>query len=164
MMKPRSDKSRVRVRLRRGGFLMSKIHQLSGRVFARKLKEHGIEQINPAQGRILFVLWQQDGIPIRELGRRTSLGKSTLTSMLDRLEQAGHLVRAPSPDDRRTILIHLTEKDRAMQATYDRVSDEMNDIYYDGFEQAEIERFETALGRILANLERAEEEGKESSR
>jgi hypothetical protein len=37
--------------LRQGGFLISKIHQLSGRIFARKLKQHNISDINPAQGK-----------------------------------------------------------------------------------------------------------------
>ncbi|HEY5478516.1 MAG TPA: MarR family transcriptional regulator [Gaiellaceae bacterium] len=151
-------------RLREGGLLVSKIHQLSGRVFARKLREHGIEKINPAQGRILFVLWQGDGISIQELARRTSLGKSTLTSMLDRLERAGELKRVPAAGDRRKTLIRLTEKDRNMRDTYDRVSIEMTDLYYAGFRQAEIDAFEGALARILTNLERAERLGAENSK
>lgn len=149
-------------KLRQGGFLVSKIHQLSGRVFARKLREHGIEKINPAQGRILFVLWQEDGISIHELARRTSLGKSTLTSMLDRLERAGELKRVPAEGDRRETLIHLTDKDRALRETYDRVSAEMTDLYYAGFRPAEIDDFERGLARILANLERAARLEKES--
>jgi DNA-binding MarR family transcriptional regulator len=136
---------------RQGGFLISKIHRLSGRVFARMLRAHGIE-INPAQGRILFVLWQEDGIPIRELARRTSLGKSTLTSMLDRLEEAGYLVRERSEADRRVILVRRTEKDRAAQAAYERVSKEMTDIYYAGLREADIDAFERTLEHILGNL------------
>ena len=46
---------------REGGFLMAKIHQTAGRIFTRLLKEHGISEINPAQGRIMFVLWREDG-------------------------------------------------------------------------------------------------------
>jgi DNA-binding MarR family transcriptional regulator len=136
---------------RQGGFLVSKIHHLSGRVFARMLKEHGIE-INPAQGRILFVLWQEDGIPIRELVKRTSLGKSTLTSMLDRLEETGYIVRERSETDRRAILVKRTDKDRAAQGTYERVSKAMGDVYYGGLTDAEIDAFERTLERILDNL------------
>ncbi len=136
---------------RQGGFLISKIHRLSGRVFARMLREHEIE-INPAQGRILFVLWREDGIPIRELAKRTSLGKSTLTSMLDRLEEAGHVVRERSEADRRVILVKRTDKDRAAQAAYERVSKAMIEVYYRGLADLEIDAFERTLERILANL------------
>ena len=94
---------------REGGFLISKIHQLSQRIFAKLLKEYNIEGLNPAQGRIMFVLWQKDKIPIHELVKQTQLTKSTLTSTLDRLEQAGFLKRVPSEEDRREILIELND-------------------------------------------------------
>ena len=136
---------------RQGGFLLSKIHHLSGRIFSRMLKEHGVD-INPAQGRIMFVLWQEDELPIRELAKRTSLGKSTLTSMLDRLEAAGLILRERSETDRRVIVVKRTEKDRSRKRTYERVSQEMTEIYYAGLSEPEIERFETTLDRILANL------------
>jgi DNA-binding MarR family transcriptional regulator len=138
--------------MRQGGFLMAKVHQLSGRIFARMLKEHGIRRINPAQGRILFVLWQKDGIPIVELARRTGLGKSTLTSMLDRLEKEGRLCRVHAREDRRKILVHLTEKDKRLRSRYDAVSERMVELYYRGFTAGEIDEFERALQRIYDNL------------
>lgn len=138
---------------REGGFLIARIHQLSGRILARKLKEYKVDEINPAQGRILFALWQEDGIPIQELAKRTSLGKSTLTSMLDRLEEIGHLSRVPSGDDRRKILIMLTEKNKSLRDIYDKVSEEMTVLFYHGLSGKEIDQFEEYLRRILATLE-----------
>jgi len=138
---------------REGGFLISRIHQLSGRILARKLKQYQVDEINPAQGRILFALWREDNISIQELAKSTSLGKSTLTSMLDRLEEAGHLCRVPSGDDRRKIMIRLTEKNRMLRSIYDQVSAEMTELFYDGFSAEEIDRFEVYLRRILVTLE-----------
>ena len=137
---------------RQGGFLIAKIHQLAGRIFARKLKEHQIDDLNPAQGRIMFVLWREDGISINELAQRTSLGKSTLTSMLDRLERSGHLTRVPSGEDRREILIRRTDKDRALEELYVRASQEMTELFYAGFVPSGIDRFETGLQRVYDNL------------
>jgi DNA-binding MarR family transcriptional regulator len=139
-------------RQREGGFLIAKIHHVAGRIFARKLKEHGIEEINPAQGRILFVLWREDGIPINELARRTALEKSTLTTMLDRLEASGYLERVRSAEDRRAIFVRRTEKDRAGQRAYTAVSEQMNRLFYAGFSEEEIDRFEATLRRVLENL------------
>jgi len=136
-----------------GGFLISKIHHLSGRILTRKMKEHGLDEINPAQGRILFVLWQEDNIPIQELARKTSLGKSTLTSMLDRLEKSGFVKRLDAENDRRQTLIARTEKDRHYQTEYSLVSQEMTDLFYQGFQLEEIIVFENYLQRILTNLE-----------
>jgi DNA-binding MarR family transcriptional regulator len=139
-----------------GGFLLSRVHHLSGRLLAKKLREHEVE-INPSQGKIMFVLWREDGISISELARRTSLGKSTLTSMLDRLEQMGYLRRVPSSRDRRAILIERTEKDLSWQEAYVQVSQEMTRIYYAGFADNEIDEFETYLHRILINLSEHEQ-------
>jgi DNA-binding MarR family transcriptional regulator len=136
---------------REGGFLVTKIHHLSGRIFAEKLRKHQIE-INPGQGRILYALWREDGIPINELARRTLLSKSTLTTMLDRLEDAGLLSRVPTKSDRRKTLIRLTEKVKALEDTYAGVSEEMTELFYRDFRGEEIDQFEKYLGRILRNL------------
>jgi len=133
------------------GFLMAKIRQVGGRISERILKKYDVE-INSAQGRIMFALWQKDGIPINELANKTQLKKSTLTSMLDRLERMGYVRRQRSKKDRRKILIKRTEKDRAMEKKYVEVSEEMTRLFYKGFSKSQIVRFEKDLERILNNL------------
>lgn len=142
---------------REGGFLIGKIYHVGGRVFARLLKSCGIEEFNPAQGRIIFALWQGDGIPIQTLAARTALKKSTLTSMLDRLEEDGWITRERSADDRRSIHIRLTDKHLEHQDRYVAVSAEMSELFYAGLSPSEIDRFEDTLRRILANVIAAEE-------
>jgi len=88
---------------------------------------------------------------------RTALKKSTLTSMLDRLEKDGWIARVPSPDDRRSILVRLTEKHREWQDRYVAVSAAMNTRFYSGLDPSEIDQFEETLRRILANVTTAEE-------
>lgn len=138
--------------LREGGFLIAKIHHLSGRILAKKIKEYKLDEINPAQGRILFALWQKDGISIQELSKKTSLKKSTLTSMLDRLEEIGHLIRTASKEDRRKIIVKLTEKDKKLQNAYMQISKEMTELFYKGLSKKEIDNFEVYLRQILDNL------------
>ena len=133
------------------GFLMAKIRQVGERIFVRRSKLYGIE-INPAQGRIMFALWQKDGISIYELAKKTQLKKSTMTSMLDRLEKIGYIKRQYHKTDRRKILIIRTKKDRIMEKKYVEVSEEMTKLFYKGFSTSEINRFETDLQHILNNL------------
>jgi DNA-binding MarR family transcriptional regulator len=143
---------------RAAGYLIAKIHQKSGRIFAKKLKEHKIHDINPAQGRILFALWKNDGLSIIELATSTGHSKSTLTSMLDRLEDSGHITRIPSKEDRRKKHIYLTEKNKVLQAKYVRVSQEMTDIYFANFTNEERDQFERYLSRLLDNLRLQEDQ------
>ena len=140
-----------------GGFLMAKIRQVGGRISERMLKEYGIE-INSAQGRIMFALWKKDGIAINELSQKTQLKKSTLTSMLDRLENMGYVRRQRSKKDRRKILIKRTNKDKNLESKYVELSEEMTKLYYKGFSRNEIDRFEKDLMRILDNLMAFEKE------
>lgn len=136
---------------RQAGFLMAKIRQVGGRISEQIIKKYNIE-INSAQGRIMFALWQKDGIAINELAKRTQLKKSTLTSMLDRLEQMGYIQRQRSTKDRRKILIKRTKKDKALEGKYVEVSQEITKLFYNGFTESEIDRFEGDLARILENL------------
>lgn len=135
-----------------GGFLISKIKQIQGRVFEKLLSEYGINQFNGAQGRILFVLWNEDNMPISRLSEKTGLAKNTLTGMLDRLETSGHIQRVYDPNDRRTVKIMLTKNAKSMKKKYEEVSMRMNKIFYKGFSDKEILDFEKKLLRILENL------------
>ncbi len=139
-----------------GGFLISKVKQIQGRVFEKLLQQHGIDQFNGAQGRILFVLWENDDIPISELSDKTGLAKTTLTGMLDRLESSGHILRIFDPSDRRKVNIRLTQEARDLKNSYDAVSMRMSEIFYEGFTDEEIVSFEEKLMRILDNLKEGE--------
>ena len=136
-----------------GGFFVSRIHQLGGRVFERLLKESGVDAFNGPQGRILYVLWEHEKLPFSEIGRYTSLAKTTLTSMIDRMEESGLVERAPDKEDRRQVFVSITEKARSYRQKYDELSQEMNGIFYDGFDEEEIGQLESMLERIIHNLE-----------
>jgi mobile rSAM pair MarR family regulator len=139
-----------------GGFLISQLKQVSGRIFEKLLSNAGVDAFNGAQGRILYVLWQQDNIPIIELSKKTGLAKTTLTSMLDRMEDAGLVSRVFDKADRRQIRIVLTEQAHSLSSGYDKVSREMSEIYYKGFSDDEILVFEQTLRRIMKNLNESE--------
>jgi DNA-binding MarR family transcriptional regulator len=140
----------------KGGFLISRIKQVGGRLFDRMLAEADVDAFNGAQGRILYVLWQQDGLTISQISAQTILANTTLTSMLDRMEKAGLILREPSRTDRRALLIRLTDKARELQRDYDRISQQMNALYYTGFSPEEIRQFEGYLTRVLDNLQGGE--------
>jgi DNA-binding MarR family transcriptional regulator len=140
-----------------GGFLISQIKQLQGRVFEKMLKESEVDAFNGAQGRILYVLWEHKRLTISEIGRLTSLAKTTLTSMLDRMEESGLVERIPDTQNRRQIIISITEKAKEYREAYDRVSEQMKALFYEGFSETEVLEFEDKLKRIIENLESLQE-------
>lgn len=142
----------------KGGFLITQIKQVQGRIFDALLQKAGIEEFNGAQGRILYVLWQEDGLPIIEVAKRTGLAKTTLTSMLERMDEKGFLKRVPDSKDRRIFRIFLTAKAQRLSDQYNKVSDEMSQLFYKGFSDEEIVAFENTLEKILGNLVHQEKE------
>ena len=142
------------------GFLISQIKQIQGRIFDRLLEDSGIEEFNGPQGRILYVLWQQDNTPIRDLCSKTSLAKNTLTSMLARMKSGGLITRRPDSADRRQTIISLTGKARGLKDRYEQVSDQMNALFYKGLTQEDADLLDGVLGQVLENLQAWEREHK----
>ena len=142
----------------RGGTLLSQVHQVCGRVWNKILRDNNMADLEGARGRIIFALWGKDGVPIKTLCEKTSLDKSTLTGIIDRLERDGYIVRTPSETDKRSTLISLTGKEQEFAQNVQKVSNQMNRIFYKGFTDEEILQFDTMLERILANCKEEEKQ------
>ena len=64
---------------------------------------------------VMLVLWERDGVPVKEIGERLFLDSGTLTPLLKRLEQAGHIKRTRSTEDERQVLTGLTAQGQALK-------------------------------------------------
>jgi MarR family transcriptional regulator, organic hydroperoxide resistance regulator len=64
---------------------------------------------------VMLVLWERDGVPVKDIGERLFLDSGTLTPLLKRLEQAGLLKRTRSSEDERQVLIALTAHGQALK-------------------------------------------------
>ena len=133
------------MRISRSGDYIAQIRLIGGRVFEKLLAASEAETFNGPQGKILDALWQEDGLSANEIGKKTGLANSTLTSMLDRMENAGLVKRLRSEKDRRVIRVFLGAKANECKEQYRKVS-----------EEKEIEEFEQYLLRVLENVRQAE--------
>ncbi|MFW9996806.1 MAG: MarR family winged helix-turn-helix transcriptional regulator [Candidatus Odinarchaeota archaeon] len=136
---------------RRAGFLISKIHQLSGRLLTQKTRKYDLD-ISPAQGRIIFALWDKEEMSFQDLLFETQLGKSTLSSMVKTLEKAGYLKRKDHPDDDRKKRIQLVKKAPELKKKYQSIAKEIDQIYFEGISEEDIVQFEKTLDKVLENL------------
>ncbi|WP_227013901.1 MarR family winged helix-turn-helix transcriptional regulator [Paenibacillus psychroresistens] len=65
---------------------------------------------------VLLVLWEQDGVTVKDLGERLFLDSGTLTPLLKRMETAKLVTRKRSTDDERKVFIHLAEAGKQLEA------------------------------------------------
>ena len=74
---------------------------------------------------VMLVLWERDGLAVKEIAARLQLDSATLTPLLKRLEAAGLVSRTRSAADERQVVIGLTPAGRVMEheatAIYDGV-------------------------------------------
>lgn len=139
-----------------GGYLTLKIHLLNGRLFNRLLANDGRARYNAEQGKIISALWDKRPQTASELAQVTGLANSTLTLMLKRLEEEqGLVVSVQDTKDKRRKWFDLTQSGVDQQQVGDEISDRLSSIFYNGFEEQEIEQLESYLERILKNLETA---------
>ena len=64
---------------------------------------------------VMLVLWEQDGLPVKEIGERLFLDSGTLTPLLKRLEAAGLVKRTRSSEDERQVIVSLTAQGEALK-------------------------------------------------
>ena len=64
---------------------------------------------------VLLVLWERDGLNVKEIGARLHLDSGTITPLLKRLESAKLLKRSRDPQDERNLRVQLTEAGRSLR-------------------------------------------------
>jgi DNA-binding MarR family transcriptional regulator len=71
--------------------------------------------LHPGQELLLMHLLDRDGQTQSELLECVGLDHSTVSKALRRMQDAGLLIREPAGHDRRVMVVHLTDKGRAMR-------------------------------------------------
>ncbi|MFD5255131.1 MarR family winged helix-turn-helix transcriptional regulator [Streptomyces bobili] len=90
-------------------FQLARAHRARAAVLLRAMDLH------PGQELLLMKLLDRDGQTQSELLEAVGLDHSTVSKSLRRMQEAGLLVREPAQHDRRVMVVHLTDKGRAMR-------------------------------------------------
>jgi len=66
-------------------------------------------QLNLTEFGVLELLYHKGPQPIQMIGRKVLLASSSITYVIDKLEEKGYIERRACPNDRRVIHAHITE-------------------------------------------------------
>lgn len=85
----------------------------------RSLQQQTVSSVGltPPQYVVLTALADRDRRPLKELAEVAHCAPATVTGIVDVLERKGLVARRPNPDDRRSLLVVLTERGRSIQAS-----------------------------------------------
>jgi DNA-binding MarR family transcriptional regulator len=76
-------------------------------VYRVTLREAGLTY---PQYLVLLVLWEQEQLSVKELGRRLRLDSGTLSPLLKRMEAAGWVERRRDAADERSVMVRATDE------------------------------------------------------
>lgn len=74
---------------------------------------------------VLLVLWEKDGIAIKEVMKRLKLDSGTLSPIIKRLQNAGLVNKERTDQDERIVRLYLTEKSKNLEPFIAQVQDKV---------------------------------------
>ena len=123
-------------------------------VFLYFKKELQQFDITPIQYSLLACLWQEDQQTPSQLAQELCLDTSTVTGLLARLESKELLVRTFCQEDRRRIIVCLTEAGRALQSPIEALIERANAQVTAGLSPQEVETLKRHLRQIAEQAEK----------
>jgi MarR family transcriptional regulator, organic hydroperoxide resistance regulator len=120
----------------------------------RTLSDSFMEQADShrAQGTVLCHLFVQDGVTQSEIGDRLGVQGATVTNMLQRMEEAGLIVRRRDDEDNRLVRVFLTDEGRKKERVLNEQFLKLEATIFEGFNEAERVLMRRLLKQLLQNM------------
>ncbi|MFI1399695.1 MarR family winged helix-turn-helix transcriptional regulator [Streptomyces sp. NPDC020681] len=128
---------------------LSRVARLHRIAMGKVLKNAGLY---PGQEHLMMRLWEAGPVRQSELIKAVDLDPSTVTKMLQRLEQTGHVRRCPDPKDRRAVLVEATDKSCALKAEVTAAWTSLEEYTLAGIDADERAELTRLLAKVEANL------------
>lgn len=112
-----------------------------------KKQNHEMQSMTKGQGKVIALLKRKDKISTKALSEILNISVNSLNETLNKLEQKDLIKKVPSEEDKRILLIEVTEKGRALEFK----NHEDIDIF-DYLSEEEKENLNDYLNRLLLSL------------
>lgn len=100
----------------------------------------------------MMVIWEKNGINVKDIGHNLHLDSGTLTPLLKRLESKGIVTRERSKEDERIRLVFLTKQGIELK---DKALSVPNGIFCKSqLQLEELQQLKATCEKLLANLEK----------
>ena len=109
--------------------------------------------ISVAQLTTLMYVAKHPGCSLTELADLLDLNKSAVTGLVQRMERAGTLVRAPNPEDARGSLLYVTPRGDELRERGRPLIRRLNAELTCGFSEAEMEVVARWLNELVERLQ-----------
>ncbi len=133
----------------------SEIYKLNNRINKKfeKLQRKIIqkENLTTAQYSILQQLWKNDGIKFKQLADACCCSQSTITGIVDTMEKKDVVIRKMNPEDRRSVLVMLTDKGKKLEKETPNINSILDNCC-SGFDPNDIQLLTILLKKLDKSL------------
>ena len=126
-------------------FALTRAQNIVHQSFKARLVPFGV---TPGQYGVLQCLWDENGLTVKQLAERMYLDSSTITGLLDRMEQKGLIKRLPDASDRRALSVILTPAGEELESPVSQAILDANKSVLRNFSEAEAQ----ILRKLLLEL------------
>jgi DNA-binding MarR family transcriptional regulator len=109
-------------------------------------------ELSKNQPMVIKIIGMEGEMMPSTIGKFTGMEKSSLTRMVDDLEKKGIVSRKTDPDDRRKVLVYLTEKGLNYYDYLNKITAEMADELLEFVDEKDVEDFVQSLETIVRIL------------
>jgi DNA-binding MarR family transcriptional regulator len=110
------------------GFLLAKASQRWNELLYEAFRRSGYGEVRPAHGSILLPLFEEDGLRMGELAKRSKLSKQTMTTLIKTMEHRRLILRRRDLIDARAFRIYLTPRARRFKAVAEDILQQMDEL------------------------------------
>jgi DNA-binding MarR family transcriptional regulator len=134
--------------------LIARVRDRAYEFIIRELNKKKIKGLVPSHGGIMSTLLKRDRMSMKEIAERIGRDKSTVTALVNKLVDAGYVVKEKDPDDNRVTFLCLTAKGKSLERDFDAISGCLIDTAFRGFTQQEREELVRGIVKMLNNFTR----------
>lgn len=134
------------------GYLLNKAAKITRGELNNRLSEVGITAPQYAVLKDLWITNAEHETTPAFVAERLHSDRPTISGIIDRLEKQGFIYRRNNPEDRRSLIVGLTEVAKEQMKVFEEMSNDTIAKALDGFADNEISELKSYLKRIINNF------------
>ncbi len=145
------------------GPVIHKMDRILSRHIAARMRAAGMNELTLMHGWIIRYLYEkrEEEIFQKDIEKFFSIGRSTVTNIIQLMEKNGYIVRESVPGDARLKKVKLTEKGIADQEALEKLIDHLDRELVQGITEEELNTFYIVMNKLKGNLKAEQIAGEE---
>jgi DNA-binding MarR family transcriptional regulator len=131
------------------GWLLAKALQRWNERLEEGFRSADFPEVRPSYGSVLVPLYEEDGLRMGELARRSGLSKQAMTSLVRSVEEAGLVSRMRDSADGRAYRVSLTARGNELRPVAERVLTDLAARAQGELSDEELESLFTSLRKVV---------------